>query len=251
MNPVRLTASAQRATDRVTVRRACYAIAALLVVSGLVHLGVLLATHGSWYGPVSWRKPFTFGLSFGVTLATITWISSYVRIRDWLLWAFAAACVLEVALITVQAWRRTPSHFNLSTPLDGLVARTLAVGGAVLVGVVAVLTVSAFRRRPETAPSMRLAVRAGLVILDLAMLTGAAMIAIGMTRVLGGDQQDAYAAGARLKPVHGATMHAVLVLPALAFLLARADLSERRRVQVVWAAIGLYAIAAAAFSIIA
>jgi hypothetical protein len=234
-----------------TVRRCCYAISALLVLSGLVHLGVLLATHGSWYGPVSWRKPFTFGLSFGVTLATITWLSSYVRIRAWLLWAFAAACVLEVTLITVQAWRRTPSHFNLSTPLDGLVARTLAVGGAVLVGVIAVLTVSAFRRRPETAPSMRLAVRAGLVILDLAMLSGAAMIAIGMTRVFGGDQQGAYAAGAQLKPVHGATMHAVLVLPALALVLARVDIPERRRVQLVWAAIGLYALAAAVFSALA
>jgi hypothetical protein len=234
-----------------TVRRTSYAIAALLVLSGIVHLGVLLATHGSWYGPVSWRKPFTFGLSFGVTLATITWISSYVRIRDWLLWAFAAACVLEVALITVQAWRRTPSHFNLSTPLDGLIARTLAVGGGVLVAVIVVLTWSAFRRRPETAPSMRLAVRAGLVILDLAMLSGAAMIAIGMTRVLGGDQQGAYAAGAQLKPVHGATMHAVLVLPVLAALLARVDLPERHRVQLVWAAIASYVIAAAVFSAVA
>jgi hypothetical protein len=117
--------------------------------------------------------------------------------------------------------------------------------------VIAVLTVSAFRRRPETAPSMRLAVRAGLVILDLAMFSGAAMIAIGMTRVFGGDQQGAYAAGAQLKPVHGATMHAVLVLPVLAVLLARVNVPERRRVQVVWAAIGLYAVAAAVFSLAA
>ena len=114
-----------------TVRRVSYVISALLVVSGLVHLGVLLVTHGSWHGPVSWRKPMTFGLSFGLTLATITWLSSYVRLRAWLLGGFAAACVLEVALITVQAWRRTPSHFNLSTPLDGVIARTLAAGGAV------------------------------------------------------------------------------------------------------------------------
>jgi hypothetical protein len=46
-------------------------------------------------------------------------------------------------------------------------------------------------------------------------------------------------------------MHAVLVLPVLAALLARVDLPERRRVQMVWAAIGLYAIAAAVFSIAA
>jgi hypothetical protein len=232
-----------------TVRRVCYVVSALLVASGLVHLGILLATHGSWYGPVSWRKPMTFGLSFGLTLATITWLTSYVRVRAWLLGAFAAACVLEVALITVQAWRRTPSHFNLSTPLDGVIARTLAVGGAVLVGVIAVLTVMAFRRQPELSASTRLAIRAGLVILDVAMLSGAAMIAIGMTRVFGGDQQGAYAAGVQLKPLHGATMHAVLVLPLLAAVLARLRWPERRRVRAVWAAIGLYVVAAAAFSV--
>ena len=232
-----------------TVRRVSYVISALLVVSGLVHLGVLLLTHGSWYGPVSWRKPMTFGLSFGLTLATITWLSSYVRLRAWLLGGFAAACVLEVALITVQAWRRTPSHFNLSTPLDGVIARTLAAGGAVLVGVIAVLTVMVFRRQPGTAASMRLAIRAGLVILDVALLSGAAMIAIGMTRVFGGDQQGAYAAGAQLKPVHGATMHAVLVLPLLAAVLGRLDWPERRRVGVVWAAISLYVVVAIVFSI--
>jgi hypothetical protein len=232
-----------------TVRRVCYVISALLVASGLVHFGILLVTHGSWYGPVSWRKPMTFGLSFGLTLATITWLTSYMRVRAWLLGAFAAACVLEVALITVQAWRRTPSHFNLSTPLDGVIARTLAAGGAVLVGVIAVLTVMAFRRQPETAASMRLAIRAGLVILDVAMLSGAAMIAIGMTRVFGGDQQGAYAAGAQLKPLHGATMHAVLVLPLLAAVLARLRWAERRRVRAVWAAIGLYVVAAVAFSV--
>jgi hypothetical protein len=232
-----------------TVRRVGYLISALLVASGLVHLGILLATHGTWYGPMSWRKPATFGLSFGLTLATITWLTSYVRLRAWLLGAFAGACVLEVALITVQAWRRTPSHFNLSTPLDGLIARTLAGGGAVLVVTIAVLTVLAFRPQPQLPASMRLAIRAGLVILDLAMLSGAAMIAIGMTRVFGGDQQGAYAAGAQLKPLHGATMHAVLVLPLLAAALARLGWTERRRVRAVRTAIGLYAVAAGAFLI--
>jgi hypothetical protein len=98
---------------------------------------------------------------------------------------------------------------------------------------------------------MRLATRAGLVFLDLAMLSGAAMIVIGMSRVFGGDQQGAYAAGAHLKPVHGATMHAVLVLPLLATVLARLDWPEVRRVRAVWAAIGLYTVAAAAVSILA
>jgi hypothetical protein len=67
--------------------------------------------------------------------------------------------VLEVWLITLQAWRRVPSHFNLETPFDGLVARTLAAGGGVLIAVIAVLTVASWRPDPQVAPSMCLAVR--------------------------------------------------------------------------------------------
>jgi hypothetical protein len=227
------------------IERLCYRLGGLLIVVGLFHLAVLLITGDSWIGPVSWRKPMTFGLSFGLTLLTIAWVSSYLRLsertRTGLLGIFAAACVLEVGLITLQAWRQVPSHFNLSTTLDGTIARTLAAGGAVLIGVIVVLTVVAFRAadEPSTAASMRLAIRAGLVALDLALLLGAAMIATGITRAIAGDQQSAYVVGGALKLAHGVTLHGVLVLPGLAWLLARTDRSEAERYRLVrWAVLG-------------
>jgi len=230
------------------VERTCYAIGALLIASGLFHLGVLVVTGGTWQGPVSWRKPMTFGLSFGLTLITIAWVASYIslgrRTRRWLLGLFAAASVLEVLLITLQAWRRVPSHFNLETPFDAVVARVLAAGGGVLIVVIAVLTVASWRADSRVAPSMRLAVRAGLVALDIALLIGAVMIATGISRVLAGDQQAAYAVGGALKPGHAVTMHGVLVLPVLAWLLARTGWPEQRRVRVVWLAVTGYALLA-------
>jgi hypothetical protein len=54
-----------------------------------------------------------------------------------------------------------------------------------------------------------------------------------MTLVLTGHPQQAYATGGTLKPIHAVTMHAILVLPALAWLLSFATWSERRRVLVV------------------
>jgi hypothetical protein len=226
----------------------CYVVGAVLIASGLFHLGVLILTGGSWQGPVSWRKPATLGLSFGLTLVTIVWVSSYVplarRSRGWLLGAFAVACMVEVFLITVQAWRRVPSHFNMETPVDALVARVLAGGGGVLIAVIAVITVASWRTDPSVARSMRLAVRAGLVALDVALLAGALMIATGVGRVLAGDQQGAYAAGGALKPAHAVTMHAVLVLPVMARLLANTAWPEPRRVRVVGLAIAGYALLA-------
>jgi hypothetical protein len=238
------------------IERACYSLGTALIISGLVHLCVLLVTGDTWRGPISWRKPMTFGLSFGLTLTTITWVSSYVRLADrtrtWLLSAFAAASVLEVSLITLQAWRRVPSHFNLSTTFDGVVARVLAAGGGVLIAVIALLTVASFRTGPAGAeagarvpPAMRSAVRAGLVIFDVGLLLGAAMIAIGIARVIGGDQQGGYVVGGALKLAHGVALHAVLVLPLLAWLLARTagpGRSEEQQLRLVRLATAGYAL---------
>jgi hypothetical protein len=231
---------------RVNTRRVCYVIGTALMVSGLVHLGVLVIGGGTWTGPVSFRKPMTFGLSFGLILITIAWVSSFLplgtRLRRWSLGAFAAACVAEVALITVQAWRHVPSHFNLGTPFDSLVARVLAAGGAVLVAVIALLTVVSWRPAPEVAPSMRLAVRAGLLALDVALAFGVVMIVIGVSDAARGDQQAAYAVGSRWKAVHEIPMYGILLLP----LLARLRMPERRRLRVVAVAVAGYAVLCAA-----
>ncbi|MGX6601099.1 hypothetical protein ACWKSP_03030 [Micromonosporaceae bacterium Da 78-11] len=226
--------------------RPYYALGAVLLLSGLVHLGVLLATDGSWQGPLSWRKPMTFGLSFGLTLITIAWVASFLpmgdRARRVLLGAFAAACVTEVALITVQAWRHVPSHFNMETPVDTGIARVLAAGGGVLVVVIVALTVVSWRPASEVAPSMRLAVRAGLLALDVALAVGAVMIVAGVLVVVQGDQQSAYTVGARWKLAHFMPMHGILALPVLARLLARTRWPERRRVGVLAVAVAGYAV---------
>src|SRR5437762_11734492 len=77
--------------------RTAYTVGALLLVSGLIHLGILVIGGGSWEGPLSLRKAMTFGLSFGLTLITIAWTASWLplgdRSRAWLLGAFTAACV--------------------------------------------------------------------------------------------------------------------------------------------------------------
>jgi hypothetical protein len=219
------------------VERAGYGVGALLLVSGLVHLAILIASGGSWEGPLSWRKPATFGLSFGLTLITIIWVASFLRQGDraWaiLLGAFTVACVVETALVTLQTWRGVPSHFNVETALDGLIARTLAVGGFALVAVIVALTVVAFRANPQLPASLRSAVRIGFVALLGAAAAGALMIAKGMVLVVTGDEQAAYATGGTLKPTHAVTMHAILVLPALAWLLSFANWSEGRRLAVV------------------
>ncbi len=186
--------SAPWASGARRVERLCHATGLLLVLSGLAHLVVFAVAGGPWDGPVSWRKPVTFGLSFGVTLIAVTWVTSYLRVgtrtRAALLTVFAADCVVEVGGITLQAWRGVPSHLDMETPFDTAIAR----------GVV-------------------------------------------LTRT--GHQEAAYHSTAPLKPLHGVSLHAVLVLPALAWLLSRTPWSETLRRRILYAAIGCYVTACA------
>ncbi len=231
------------------VERLCHATGLLLVVSGLVHLGVFAVDGGPWDGPVSWRKPVTFGLSFGATLIAVTWVTSYLRVgartRAVLLAVFAADCVVEVGGITLQAWRRVPSHLDMETPFDTAVSMTLAVGGGVLVVLLTVFAVASFRQRPSGPAGMDLAVRSGFAILLVALASGAAMIARGVVLTRTGHQEAAYHSTAPLKPLHGVSLHAVLVLPALAWLLSRTRWSETLRRRLLYAAIGAYVTAVA------
>jgi hypothetical protein len=198
------------------MRKACYAIGAALILSGLFHLVVFAIDGGPWEGPVSWRKAVTFGLSFGLTLISVTWVTSYLKVSPVLLGIFAADCVAEVGLITMQAWRHVPSHFNMETPFNTAISMTLAVGGALLIIVLVTFAIAAFRGNPDLPPSMQLALRAGFATLLIGLAAGAAMIARGVTLVNTGHQQLAYELGGFLKPLHAVSLHGVLVLPLVA-----------------------------------
>jgi hypothetical protein len=237
------------------VERLGFAVGGLLLMSGLVHVAILVISGGSWEGPTSLRKAATFGLSFGVTLITIVWVARWLplshRSRAALLGAFTAACVVETFLVSLQAWRGVPSHFNLETAFDAIVARSLAFGGAALVIIIGALTVAAFRSNPTVAPSLRVAIRVGFAALSASMVVGAFMIAKGMRLVLAGRAQAAYTTAGTLKPLHAVTMHGILVLPVLAWLVSRTGLSERHRVMVVSAAAGVYLVVVVVIGLIA
>ncbi|MER6579554.1 hypothetical protein [Nonomuraea sp. NPDC001023] len=230
--------------------RLWYSVGIFLLLVGLAHLGVLVVAGGPWEGAVSWRKPFTFGVSFGLSVLTLTWVSQWLRLRAraFVLGAFAVASTVEVALITLQAWRGVPSHFNMETPLDTAIARTLAAFGITLIVIAIIMTIAAFRPAPEVAPSTRLAVRAGFATLLASMVFGGVMIARGVVAVMTGDQQLAYTVATALKPAHAVLMHGVLLLPALSWLLSRTLPSEGARLRAVRLATWAYVAVAALVS---
>jgi hypothetical protein len=222
------------------VGRIAFAVGGLLFLSGLAHVAVLIVAGGPWTGPESLRKAATFGLSFGLTLATVAWVTHLVpppqrhgRSRTVLLGVFTATCVVETGLVSMQAWRGVPSHFNFETGFDTAVSMTLAAGGFAIIATVIGMTLAAFRAARRQTAAMRLALRFGFVTLLASLAIGAAMIATGSVAARGPDPSLAYTTAGFLKPAHAVTMHAILVIPALAWLLTFTRWGENHQTNIV------------------
>ena len=93
----------------------------MVIVAGASVVGLLVDPRVITGAP-AWLKPFKFAVSTGIYSLTLAWIfgwlSDWPRVRRTVGWVTAIVFVLEVAIIDVQAWRGTTSHFNVSTRLD-------------------------------------------------------------------------------------------------------------------------------------
>ena len=216
-------------------QRFAYVVGAALIAVGVGHLVAWLLIGGAWAGPVSFRKPTTFGVSFGLTTITLAWVAGHLRVSDrarWLLLGpLAVADAYEVVWVAVQRCRGVVSHFNFDTSLDTGLFLAGGVAIAVTVTVTLILTVLAFTAIQAT-PSMTLAIRAGLLILLVAQAVGGWMIQHGVGPASDGATTGLTTFGVAgvMKVPHAVAIHAIQVLPTLAWLLSFTTLGERRRV---------------------
>lgn len=216
-------------SDARPAQRLAYVAGAVLIAVGLAHGVAWLVVGGSAEGPLSWRKPSTFGVSFGLTLITVAWVSQFLALSERALRAtlgvLVVSFVIEVAWVSVQHARGVASHFNDSTALDEAV---FVAAGVVVVFALIVIGFYALRSFTSStaSASMTLALRAGLLILFVSMGAGLWMILRGAAFDL--EPATVGAAGS-IKLIHAVGMHAIQVLPGLAWLASFGSLVERQR----------------------
>ena len=214
-------------TPIASYQRFAYACGALLLLSGLVHLGVYAVDGGPWEGPLSWRKPIVFGLSFGITLVTVAWLMTFMRVKRVTGWIvvglFAVASLAEVSLVSLQTWRGVASHFNETTQFDSSVFSFMGM----LVALLVVLTVyvTSLVVLPDG--------RAAVTRLGDSPRSAADGGQPGGRRTDDRRGRQHVRRSRVLKVPHAVTLHAVQVLPALAILLLVARSNERRRLRIV------------------
>jgi hypothetical protein len=218
-------------------------------------------------GAPAWLKPAKFAASIALFTLTLAWIFTYLpgwrRLRPVVGWVTSATFVAEMAIIALQAWRGTTSHFNVGTTLD-LVLWTV-MGIAILVQTLASVAVAyALWRQPFADRALGWSLRLGLTLSILGASTGGLMTrptsaqlaearASGRMTVVGAHTVGAPDGGpgvpgtgwslshGDLRIPHFMGLHALQALPLLGLALSRRRLPDATRVRMVLAASASYA----------
>src|SRR5581483_11462738 len=110
---------------------------------------------------------------------TLAWIFTYLpewrRTRAWVGWTTAVIFVAEVAIIDLQAWRGTTSHFNVRTPFDAALFSVMGIGIFAQTMASVFVAVALWRQRFSDA-IIGWALRAGMTITLVGAATGGFML---------------------------------------------------------------------------
>ncbi len=185
-----------------------------------------------------WMKPLKFAISFIVLFGTLALVEARLTEtarNGWILritgCVMAAAFLSEMAYMMYQAARAEASHFNVSTPFTELMYTTvMAVGAVVLVMGTAVFGWVVKRDKNAILSSaMREAIWLGFLSTFVLTMIVAGYMSTSGSRFVGIHPQSAptlpfvgwSGVTGDLRPAHFAALHAMQVLPLLAFCLDR------------------------------
>ena len=217
-------------------------------------------------GAPAWMKPAKFSASIAIYTLTLAWIFTYlpewVKTRRVASWVTAAAMVVEIVLIDVQAWRGTTSHFNAATIFDLVVFNIMGVAIFTQTAVAMVVALALWRQRfADRATGW--ALRLGMTITIIGAMTGGLMVRPTQAQIdsaRAGNRMTvtgAHTIGAPdggpglpgtgwsldhgdLRVAHFLGLHALQIIPLLSFLVGRRGWQEARRIRLTLAASASY-----------
>jgi hypothetical protein len=156
-----------------------------LTAVGILMIAALAASLvGVWLDPrtitgaPAWLKPAKFSASIAVYSLTLAWVFTYLpawrRTRRIVGWTTAVVMLVEIAIIDLQAWRGTTSHFNIGTVLDGILF-TVMGAGILLQTVTSIAVAVALWRQVFADRAVGWALRLGMSLTIIGAMTGGLM----------------------------------------------------------------------------
>lgn len=178
-----------------------------------------------------WFKPMKFALSIAIYTGTLGWFLAYLPRRVWAVriisWGVAISMIVEIFCIVLQSARGTTSHFNTATPFDEAVFGLMGVM-IILNTLLAAYAFILFFTTTTPLPNAYLwGIRLGLGIFILAGVEGTFMLARSSHSVGLHDGGPGLPfvnwsrGGGDLRVAHFMCLHALQLIPLVAFVLHR------------------------------
>jgi len=173
-------------TNATTALRTLWLTDAPLTAVGLAMFGLLGVTGVALLldpreigGAPAWMKPAKFAASIGIYTLTLAWAFTYlpawVRTRRIVSRITVATLVIEIVIIDLQAWRGATSHFNVGTLLDGVLFTIMGAAIVVQTFAAGAVAIALWKEKHFQDRAMGWALRLGMTTTVIGALTGGLM----------------------------------------------------------------------------
>lgn len=211
-----------------------------MIVAALVFLLTGAFEHTQLLGVSIWIKPIKFALSIAIFLWTVALILGPLgnwRPRRWVARLISLSMIVEMALITLQAARGVPSHFNIKTSFDDSVFTLMGLMILLNTLATAVVLLGYIWRDAAVHRLVSVAIQMGLMFFLAGSLVGMLMVANAAHTIAAADGGPGLpfvnwsTTHGDLRIAHAAGLHALQIFPLLALLILRVLPSSSRLVQ--------------------
>lgn len=182
-----------------------------------------------------WIKPIKFYTSITIFVWTIAvflnFLQGYEVASKRISWAMIVIFVVEMLVITGQPLRGKTSHFNIATPVDGILYGVMGLAIVANTLLVGYLTYLYFTAKIELPKTILWGMRLGLIIFLLGSIEGGYMSsqighAVGVADGGKGLPLVNWSTqGGDLRVAHFFGLHAIQVIPVFAYLLEKLKLN--------------------------
>jgi hypothetical protein len=137
-----------------------------------------------------WLKPFKFYSSVGIVILTLGWLMYYLnnqkKIRTYS-WIILFAMLFENGIIFMQAVRKTTSHFNNTSVLNGILFNIMGMLILTFTVVIILVCISFFKQKQFSIdPAFVWGIRLGLLFFIIFSLEGGVMVGL-LRHTVGGE----------------------------------------------------------------
>jgi len=142
-------------------------------------------------GVNKWLKPFKFYASVGIMVLTMGWLLHYlnnvkkIKLYSWLI---VISMLFENGLIITQAIRNTTSHFNITSPINGIIFNLMGIFIIVFTVTLILICLSFFKQNQFSIPTAYVwGIRLGMLFFLFFSLEGGMMLGLLKHTVGGPD----------------------------------------------------------------